>query len=300
MGVLDWKGGYVPKAAGAAIASYILSDVAAKLIWKNISKRPPEDFGRKFAQRWLPHHHEIGSSMFVIGALGHTKGWSPLAVGAGLGMVGSDFADWVKQESRIFTPQRDLADLFNVRALNDTYCLTSYDIPDWVPREWQYEFIAHLLQKIVTEPTFNSKTLEWIPAGRDHPAVIAQARKIVSDAGLDGRNKPAVAKAVQQWVQNNIRYVYDTRGRDIYVHPYRMLEWKTGDCDCHSLLVSSLLESLGISTVLVMVGQVRPEVFNHILAGAVIDNQIIPLETTIKAPFGWQPQYLRRAIIRIP
>jgi hypothetical protein len=298
MGILDWHDGFVPKVAATSTISYIVSDVAAKLLWNHIQEQPETSFTKRFAKRWLPHHYQLGSSAIMLGALNFNAGWSPLAVGAGIGMVASDFQDWIKQADRIF-PDRDISDKYNIGELNDTYSLTTYDIPDWLPREWKYEFISQLLKKIVTEPTLNKKTFQWVPAAKEHPAVIAQARKILVDAGIDGRNKYAVARAVQLWTQKNIGYCWDPRGTDTFVHPYRLLDWKSGDCDDHSLLVSSVLEALGIPSVMIMVAQKNPNMYNHILAGAVIDGRIVPLETTIPAELGWHPQCLRRGIIQV-
>lgn len=298
MGVLDWKGGFVPKAIGSGVASYVISDVVAKLLWNEIKKKPEESFSRRFCQRWLPHHYQIGSSAVMLGALNINAGWSPIALGAGIGMIASDFQDWVKQQDRLF-PKRDIAEKYNIADLNNTYGITTYDVPDWLPRWWRYEFIANLLKKIVTEPTFNNTTFEWIPAGKEHPAIIAQARKILVEAGVDGRDKNAVARAVQAWTQQNIGYCWDPRGCDTFVHPHILLDWKSGDCDDHSCFVASILEALGIPAVMIMVAQHDPEIYNHIFAGAFINDKIVPLETTVPAGYGWHPRCERRGIIKL-
>jgi hypothetical protein len=76
------------------------------------------------------------------------------------------------------------------------------------------------------------------------------------------------------------------------------------DCDGQALLTASLCEALGIPMVLILIGQRDNDHYNHILSGAVIDRQIIPLETIPilgqKMKMGWMPPNIHKKIIPIP
>ena len=55
-------------------------------------------------------------------------------------------------------------------------------------------------------------------------------------------------RAIQNWVQDNVRYVFDPREVEYFQTPRRTLKDKAGDCDDQAILMSSLLESIGYTT----------------------------------------------------
>ncbi len=164
--------------------------------------------------------------------------------------------------------------------------------------------LVDILVEIITKPTWNARKKIWIPPAREHPEVIAIAREIAHKNVLDGHDKVSVIKAVQTWVQNNIKYVYDPRWLDTFAHPYITLKQRVEDCDGQSLVVCALLEALGIPTVLVLLGQKDNVNYNHILCAAIVDQKLIPVETIPiggkKAPYGYVSPHIHKKVIPIP
>lgn len=107
--------------------------------------------------------------------------------------------------------------------------------------------------------------------------VIGFARCLIGD---HAKNNPVREsyETLAAWVLNNVIYQADPRGIEYVVSPVQMLRrWKAkgaayGDCDDHTLLLNSLLQSVGIPTRVVAVklpayeGRPASEVFNHVIS----------------------------------
>lgn len=147
-------------------------------------------------------------------------------------------------------------------------------------------------------------TLEAIPDG---PAGTRETLKRMRDAVLQYKTAPAVraqavaiaqpvrskdwageARAVQRWVQTNIRYVRDVRGVETLQAPDYTLQVRAGDCDDHSMLVAALLESIGHPTQLVAGGRL-PGRYVHVWAETLVGRKWVPVETTQPYAFGQRP-----------
>ena len=103
-------------------------------------------------------------------------------------------------------------------------------------------------------------------------------------------------KAVQDWVKNNIKYRKDVLDVETLHLPETLLNVKSGDCDDHSLLVASLLESIGHPTRFVAVGY-SPDDYIHVFAETRIGNKWVSVETTENVPVGWQPENTRARLV---
>src|SRR5579885_1383644 len=79
---------------------------------------------------------------------------------------------------------------------------------------------------------------------------INAARMILAQAGItDFRaQKSAGIRALQHWVRDNVVYVPDPRGVELLQTPPRTLQLMTGDCDDKSILLATLLETVGCAT----------------------------------------------------
>lgn len=132
---------------------------------------------------------------------------------------------------------------------------------------------------------------------RDH-ALRELALKIVRG----NRNKDYVGevKSVHAWVKRNIRYVKDIRGIETIQSPQKTLELGQGDCDDHSVLVSTLLETIGHMTRFVAIG-FMPGIFQHVYTetklGAKSRNMWIAVETTEPWPIGKAPKHTAEKMI---
>lgn len=96
-------------------------------------------------------------------------------------------------------------------------------------------------------------------------------------------------KSIHAWVKKNIRYVKDIRGIETVQTPEKTIEIGQGDCDDHSVLVATLLETIGHMTRFKAIG-FAPNIFQHVYAetmlGPQTKNMWIAVETTEPWPLG--------------
>jgi len=95
------------------------------------------------------------------------------------------------------------------------------------------------------------------------------------------------------FVREEIRYVRDIAGCDT-LHFAEQLLWQAcGDCDDKSVLLCSLLESIGLKTALKAVG-FKPGSLTHVYPlvhfGREGRETWIALDATVDCPMGWQPK----------
>ena len=105
---------------------------------------------------------------------------------------------------------------------------------------------------------------------------------------------------VYEYVDEDIRFVKDVHGVETLQTPERTLELGVGDCDDQSILLSSLLESIGHATRFVALG-FQPGTFSHVLTETKIGPNWLSLETTVPGSYpGWYPpRVLARMIQKI-
>lgn len=102
-------------------------------------------------------------------------------------------------------------------------------------------------------------------------------------------------KRLFDFVKNNIRYVRDIRNIETLHTPEKILEFKSGDCDDKSVLLASMLESIGHKTRFVACGK-EPGVYEHVYVEVWFNNQWLPLETTEPVNMGWKAPLKARLI----
>ncbi|NOR47097.1 MAG: hypothetical protein GQ533_03485 [Methanosarcinaceae archaeon] len=143
---------------------------------------------------------------------------------------------------------------------------------------------------------------------------IEEMRNIINNSQRDSSIRKAVATITQNctsedsiceisnifsYVTDKIKYMRDPKRKDYFAHPLETLELKIGDCDCKSILLASLFESIGHETRLALIP-------GHVFVEVGIDtNDIsklpkkafyipengrvwVPLESTAKGAYvGW-------------
>lgn len=119
------------------------------------------------------------------------------------------------------------------------------------------------------------------------------ALRIVKSAG--SKQWAEEARLIQDWVRDNITYRKDINGVETLSTPDKTLEYQIGDCDDQSVLVASLLESIGHPTRFVAVSFI-PSNFSHVLTETLIGNKWVAVETTENVPFGWTPPKVIKSI----
>lgn len=162
-----------------------------------------------------------------------------------------------------------------------------------------------------------------IPAGTEGTK---QTLKIMRDLVLLGKKAPRVRqlandltkdypqkdrleeiKTLHQFVRDNIRYLRDIRGIETLHTAEKILENKQGDCDDKSILLASLLESVGHKTRLIALGFSKPKKsllgtltssgYSHVLPQVFYRGQWISLESTEPVAMGWHPPNSKSALI---
>jgi transglutaminase-like putative cysteine protease len=104
---------------------------------------------------------------------------------------------------------------------------------------------------------------------------------------------------LQHFVRDNIRYIKDIRGVETVATPDITLDMGQGDCDDKSVLLATLLESIGHPTRFVAVS-FRPGQFAHVFVETKVGQQWIPLETTEPVEPGWYPKgVINRMVVHI-
>lgn len=97
-----------------------------------------------------------------------------------------------------------------------------------------------------------------------------------------------VAERVWDFTVLNVRYGNDTRNRDTYADISTTLGNQEGDCDDHTIVICTLLESLGYETrarVISLDGQYWAHVYPVVL----IDGDWVAMDTTEnRKTFGWE------------
>lgn len=165
------------------------------------------------------------------------------------------------------------------------------------------------LQTIPAGTPGTKRTLEimrkLVHEGKKSPLVRHVSVLLTQD--IEQKNKFAEIYALYNFVKDRIRYVRDIRNVETLHTAERILQNKAGDCDDKSILLASLLESLGFKTRFVAVGFAPPKKgffgkpqargYSHVLPEVLLKNAWIPLETTEPVNIGWFPHKAKSALV---
>ena len=125
------------------------------------------------------------------------------------------------------------------------------------------------------------------------------ALRITDPVGVPNqKNFTAEVRAIQEWVRDNIRYVKDVHGVETVQTPLVTLEYRAGDCDDHSVLLASLLESIGHPTRFVAIKTQSFGPFVHVYTETKIGRRWVAVETTENWPLGTQPPIVAQRMVR--
>jgi len=132
---------------------------------------------------------------------------------------------------------------------------------------------------------------QLVKAGKKNMLVRQLALRLID--GKKQKDRAGEIKKIHAFVRDRIRYVRDIRGVETIHSAQRILKQRQGDCDDKSILLASLLESIGHATRFVAVG-FKPGVFHHVLVqttapGRWNSPKWLNLETTEPVKPGWKP-----------
>ena len=125
------------------------------------------------------------------------------------------------------------------------------------------------------------------------PQIHRLARDIVQS--VPAFDDLAEANALYEWVRRNIRFTKDPVNKETLYPPAELLKIRAGDCDDISMLLATLLMSVGYEARLMTVAASGDE-FSHVYVEANINGQWIPLDPArYDSQFGVAPPAFTRA-----
>ncbi len=139
------------------------------------------------------------------------------------------------------------------------------------------------------------KTVELIAhlvrAGAKDFGVRQTAIEILRQCDIRPKNYLGEIHALFEWVRRNVRYTRDIHRVELLHTARRMLELRAGDCDDMTILLSSMLKSIGHPVRLVLVGfnPMKKKLFTHIYLEVFYKGRWIPLDATVNRSMGWAP-----------
>jgi transglutaminase-like putative cysteine protease len=96
-------------------------------------------------------------------------------------------------------------------------------------------------------------------------------------------------ESIFNFVRDHIRYVKDVYGVETLALPTITLATRMGDCDDQSVLLASLLESIGYPTQFVIAGYNAPGVYEHVYVRVLCNRATIGMDATEQQYLGWEP-----------
>ena len=115
--------------------------------------------------------------------------------------------------------------------------------------------------------------------------------KILKSYNVKNRDWTGQAQAVFEWVRDNIRYVRDPAGLEQFRKPIRTVQQGMGDCDDMTILICSLLGTIGLNCIIRVIGVSSDEpehVYPLVLVPPVNPTGAIALDATRPEPMGFE------------
>lgn len=126
--------------------------------------------------------------------------------------------------------------------------------------------------------------------GKTQPVIRHAAISILHSARVPPMDFLGEMRALWHWVLTHIRYTRDINNVETIHFADQILRQRAGDCDDTSILLASLLETVGFETFLCAVA-FAPRDFAHVLVGVgnYESGDWVALDATEPKPFGWFP-----------
>lgn len=118
------------------------------------------------------------------------------------------------------------------------------------------------------------------------PTIRNQAISIIQNAPQ--KSFMQEIKSLHAFVRDSIRYTRDIAGVETVQTPDVTLYLRAGDCDDKSVLLATMLESVGHISRYFAMGT-RPGRLTHVFVETKFDNKWVALDPTEPFPAGWRP-----------
>jgi transglutaminase-like putative cysteine protease len=144
--------------------------------------------------------------------------------------------------------------------------------------------------------TFSTLKLMWllVRKGKVSMPIRRLAQSLIAD--VQQKDFTGEVERLHRFVRDEIRYTKDINGVETLHDAEHVLAYKQGDCDDKSILLASLLESIGHPARLVAIG-FNPGQYCHVYVETLIGKKYVPLETTEPVEMGWESP--RRPLLRM-
>lgn len=126
-------------------------------------------------------------------------------------------------------------------------------------------------------------------AGRRDPTVRTTAAELLIANGVPAKDFYSEAETIFAWIQANIRYTQDVNDVETLSPAQWVLSNGYGDCDDFSVLMASMLESVGHKCRFLALSFEGSEDFSHVVIQTKIGNRWITADATESEAFGWEP-----------
>ena len=117
-------------------------------------------------------------------------------------------------------------------------------------------------------------------------------------------NKEPIS-AVYDWVKENVQYVPDPVGNELFISPVRMVQDYhdgnplAGDCDDQALLITALCRSIGIESNVVLL-DTGGGGLDHAVSQAYsekLGKYVLVDASTNEVPLGWEESYFQKVVV---
>lgn len=126
-----------------------------------------------------------------------------------------------------------------------------------------------------------------------HPLLMQWAADFLRDYKVPERDPAALARAVQRYAQEHIRFFRERPER--FASPLRSIEWGFGDCDDKSIFIATVLRSFRVPVRLAFVRYVKRNLdgttkrISHVYPQANLGGKWVALESVHPWPAGKDP-----------
>jgi hypothetical protein len=131
-----------------------------------------------------------------------------------------------------------------------------------------------------------------IDLGKKNPRVHEAAARIIRSAGVPSFDWMGEVTAVYDWVLKNIRFTRDVYGKETLHSADEILRLQIGDCDDFTILLCSLLGTIGHKTRILTISKPEDERnFSHVFPQVFVNNQWLTIDAARRgAAIGRNPE----------
>jgi hypothetical protein len=134
---------------------------------------------------------------------------------------------------------------------------------------------------------------QLIDEGKKDPVVYELGRSILRSARIRQFDFAGEARAIYDAVRKHMRFTRDIRGKETLHSARELIRLAMGDCDDYTVLMCSLMESVGLQTRIKTVANDErdPQTFTHVFPEVLLNGQWVAVDAARRSPaFGKAPR----------